>query len=327
MSADLLPPLAGRAGSDRVGRPTAASLPGARERAEHAEDWQEGPSRARSRGIAEKAPAVTRLLCHIDESGPPGGREALSQCRVPPAGAVVDEFWVWHRAEFAAPEHPGVAVREPRREPLDERQAHRMRFQRGAPVRRVENCDVPARREHAVVLVHLGAPVASRAVLHDADGQDEIERGIAPAYRRVSSLAKSATSRTARSPSSSTPAQTISTNVRSVSKARSSVTSGCSARHSVRCPNEQSDLEHAEAADAARVGRRSESPGNEGKGSPASADDLLVHSEMFVGDAVPGKKSTQRPCTFRNPLGQRPIRYCTPYGLGHFARIASKEYA
>ena len=77
---------------------------------------------------------------------------------------------------------------------------------------------MPARREHAIVLVHLGAAVARRQVLHHPDGQDQVEGPVAQGSRRVASLARSATSRTAASPSSSTLVRMISTKAASVSK-------------------------------------------------------------------------------------------------------------
>jgi hypothetical protein len=50
-----------------------------------------------------------------------------------------------------------------------------VRLQRERAVRRVEHGDVAAGGEHAIVLVHLGAPVARRQMLDHPDSEHEIE--------------------------------------------------------------------------------------------------------------------------------------------------------
>src|SRR5256886_5557228 len=63
---------------------------------------------------------------------------------------------------------------------LDQRQAHRVGLEREPPVRRVEDCDVSARGEHAIVLVHLGTPSAERQMLDNTDRQNDVECAVRP---------------------------------------------------------------------------------------------------------------------------------------------------
>src|SRR2546430_15030308 len=63
---------------------------------------------------------------------------------------------------------------------LDQRQAHRVGLEREPPVRRVEDCDVSARAEHAIVLVHLGTPGAERQMLDNTDRQNDVECAVRP---------------------------------------------------------------------------------------------------------------------------------------------------
>ena len=65
-------------------------------------------------------------------------------------------------------------------QPVGERQADRVRLDGKRAVRRVEDRNVPAAGQDAIVLVDLLAPVTHRQVLHDAHREHEVERAVIP---------------------------------------------------------------------------------------------------------------------------------------------------
>ena len=132
--------------------------------------------RMRERAVSrKKLPAEARLLRHVLETAPARRGQALRERRVSPARPVHDEARVVDTAHAPRPAELGVREGEGGGQPLDQGQAHGVRLEREEAIGRVENGDVAARREHAIVLVHDLPAAAHGQMLDHSEDEHDVE--------------------------------------------------------------------------------------------------------------------------------------------------------
>src|SRR6185369_7463896 len=147
------------------------------DRAEECRDrGEEANGRAvpgRVRGGAKEGPAIPCFLRDVREGSGAARRPALRERRIPPRRSV--ELLEAHLRHLPSPEGPHVPVGEAGGEPLDAGKTDGVRLDRKRAVGSVEDGDVTARGENAVVLVDVAMAMTVGQMLDDAHDDHEVE--------------------------------------------------------------------------------------------------------------------------------------------------------